>query len=149
MTWRGRLAIGVLVIAVIAAAAVWWLLRGEPEPAQESAAAAVAPDTAARAPDGVRIRVRVLNGTKTTGLARRGMQRLRDYGYDVVDFGTASASSEHTFIEVDASARAAGDRIARALGGGDVRERRAPSPHVDVTVVLGADWQPPPQPFRP
>ena len=41
-----------------------------------------------RAPDGVRIRVQVLNATKTRGLARRATMLLRDRGFDVVEMGT-------------------------------------------------------------
>lgn len=107
-------------------------------------------DPEARAPEGERIRVRVLNGAGKTGLARRGMQLFRDYGYDVVDYANAPAPSDTTIVEVDARTRAWSDRVARVLGGAVVvRERAAPLPYVDVTVTLGADWMPPAQPFRP
>lgn len=110
----------------------------------------VALDTAARAPQGERIRVRVLNGAGTAGLARRGMQLFRDYGYDVVDYANAPAPSDSTIVEVDPRTRAWSDRITRVLGGAVVvRERATPLPYVDVTVTLGADWKPPAQPFRP
>ncbi len=114
------------------------------------AATTVTLDPDARAPDGERVRVRVLNGAGTAGLARRGMQLFRDYGYDVVDYGNAPARSDSTVVEVDARTGAWSDRIARVLGGTVVvRERAVPLPYVDVTVTLGADWKPPTQPFRP
>ncbi len=113
-------------------------------------ASSVALDAEARAPEGERIRLRVLNGAGSAGLARRGMQLFRDYGYDVVDYANAPAPSDSTIVEVDARTRAWSDRVSRVLGGSVVvRERAAPLPYVDVTVTLGADWKPPAQPFRP
>src|SRR5829696_6065926 len=52
----------------------------------------------ARAPEGVRIRVEVLNTTKTHGLARRATQLLRDRGFDVVDVGTISPTIDTTIV---------------------------------------------------
>lgn len=107
-------------------------------------------DPDAHAPDSVRIRVRVLNGAGTAGLARKVTQLLRDYGYDVVDYATASEETDSTVIEVNAASRVWATSLQRALGGQvSVRERATPLPHVDVTVTLGVHWQPPPQPFRP
>lgn len=106
-------------------------------------------DTAAMAPAGERVRIRVLNGAGISGLARRGTQHLRDYGYDVVDYGNASGDAERTYVEVSAESERVGARVARALGVEDVRRADKPLAHVDVIVVLGSDWQPTSQPFRP
>ncbi len=107
-------------------------------------------DTAATAPAGERVRVRVLNGTETSGLARRGTFVLRDYGYDVVDYANAEdVPLTATTIEVAPGRLALGERIKRALGVGTVRAAPETLPYVDVIVVLGLDWKPPTQPFRP
>jgi hypothetical protein len=106
-------------------------------------------DTSALAPAGVRIRVQVLNATKTTGLARRATQRLRDLGYDVVDWNSRSEPATATLITVRPPARAWGERLQRALGTGTVSESATLSPYIDALVVLGPDWTPPAEPFRP
>src|SRR3954465_12746395 len=51
---------------------------------------------AARAPAGVRIKVEVLNGTKTRGLARRATLFLRDRGFDVGGSGADAAERAAT-----------------------------------------------------
>ncbi|HEX7941572.1 MAG TPA: LytR C-terminal domain-containing protein, partial [Gemmatimonadaceae bacterium] len=51
-----------------------------------------------RAPDGVRIRVQVLNTTKTRGLARRATRLLRDRGFDVVELGTVGPTMDTTLV---------------------------------------------------
>lgn len=106
-------------------------------------------DTSARAPDGVRVRVRVLNGSGRTGLARRATQHLRDHGYDVVDYRSAGNTTLLTEVQVTAATRVWGERVTKALARGTIRERAGSLGYVDVVVLLGHDWQPPPQSFRP
>jgi hypothetical protein len=143
--------IAAVVVAAVAGAGLWYV-RGANAGDERPAALPVSEivqDTSARAPEGVRIRVRVLNGTSTPGLARRGTQTLRDHGYDVVDYATATKPSDQTVIAVTASSREWGARIVRALGGGAVREQAESLPYADIVVTLGSDWKPPAQPFRP
>lgn len=104
----------------------------------------------ARAPEGVRIRVEVLNATKTRGLARRATQHLRDRGFDVVDVGTSPVQLDTTLV-LDRSRRPEWARlVADALGGGArVVERPDSSRYLDVTVQIGASWRPPAKPFNP
>lgn len=137
--------------AVLIGAALWYTLLYRNTETQFSAAGAFIQqmDSSALAPANIRVRVRVLNGTKTSGLARRATQRLRDHRYDVVDYATAQTPSAETIVEVGAESRSIGERVVRALGGGTVREVDKPPAHTDVLVILGNDWQPPPQPFRP
>lgn len=111
--------------------------------------APIAIDSAARAPEGTRVRVQVLNGSGRTGLARRATQQLRDHGYDVVDYRSQGDSSRVTEVLVTAATRAWGERVQKALGGGAVRERDGGLGYVDVVVLLGHDWKAPPQPLRP
>ncbi len=141
-----------LLVAAVAGAGLWYVRSvngGAERDADIPVVVEIVQDTSARAPQGVRIRVRVMNGTLIAGLARRGTQHLRDHGYDVVDYRTAAQPSRETVVEVVAESRDWGARIVRALGVGTVRERSEPLPHADVVVTLGSDWKPPAQPFRP
>jgi hypothetical protein len=102
-----------------------------------------------RAPDGVRIRVQVLNSTKVHGLARRATMLLRDRGFDVVETGTAAAQRDSTVV-LDLSGHPDwAQRVARIMGGTRVEARPDSSRYLDIAVVLGASWRPPTQPFYP
>ncbi|MFL5575372.1 MAG: LytR C-terminal domain-containing protein [Gemmatimonadaceae bacterium] len=103
----------------------------------------------ARAPEGTRIRVEVLNATKTRGLARRATLQLRDRGFDVVEVGTTARQSDSVVV-LDRSGHPEWARlVAQALGGGRVESRPDSSRYLDVTVLLGASWRPPAEPFYP
>ena len=102
-----------------------------------------------RAPAGVRVRVQVLNGTKTHGLAQQATTYLRDLGYDVVETGTV-VSSRDTTVVLDLSGHPAwASRIARALQPARVEARTDSSRYLDVAIVLGSAWRPPAEPFDP
>jgi hypothetical protein len=102
-----------------------------------------------RAPDSVRIRVQVLNGTSTRGLARRATMVLRDHGFDVVETGTLNESRDTTLV-LDLSGHPEwARRVARALGVARIESRADSSRYLDIAVVLGATWRPPAQPFYP
>ena len=104
---------------------------------------------AVRAPRGVRIKVEVANATRTRGLARRATRVLRDLGYDVVDIGTAPEQRDSTLV-LDRSGHPEWARlVAAALGGARVESRPDSSRYLDVTVLLGGAWVPPPDPFDP
>lgn len=104
---------------------------------------------AVRAPSGVRIKVEVANATRTRGLARRATRVLRDLGYDVVDIGTAPEQRDSTLV-LDRSGHPEWARlVAAALGGARVESRPDSSRYLDITVLLGAAWTPPPDPFDP
>jgi hypothetical protein len=103
----------------------------------------------ARAPAGVRIKVQVLNATRTRGLARRATMHLRDRGFDVVDVGT-DPNGRDSVLVLDRSGHPEWARlVARALGGGTVLARPDTSRYLDVTVLLGGSWRPPAEPFYP
>jgi hypothetical protein len=88
----------------------------------------------------------VLNGTTRRGLARLVTRLLRQGGIDVVYFGTATApeaaGTEILVRRGDDTAMAV--RVARALGAGKVRIAPAPERRVDLTIVIGKDYEPPP-----
>jgi hypothetical protein len=102
----------------------------------------------ARAPEGTRIKVEVLNGTRTTGLARRATRYLRDRGFDVVGSGTDSEPRATTVVYDRSSHPEWARLVGRALNA-PVVTRPDSSRYLDVTVILGADWRPPPLPFHP
>jgi len=103
----------------------------------------------ARAPRDTRIRVQVINATRTRGLARRATMHLRDRGFDVVETGTDSKTLDSTVV-LDRSGHPEWARlVARALGGARVEARPDSSRYLDVTVLLGASWRPPAEPFYP
>ena len=102
-----------------------------------------------RAPEGERIRVEVLNATRTRGLARRATQMLRDGGFDVVYTGTSAKPLDSTRV-IDRSGRPEWARlVADALGGAIVETQVDTSRYLDVTVLLGGSFRPPPNPFHP
>jgi len=101
------------------------------------------------APPNTRVRVEVINATRTRGLARRATRLLRDRGFDVVTYATSDALQDSTTV-LDRSNHPEWARlVGEALGGARVQARPDTSRYVDVTVVLGTTWRPPPQPFSP
>jgi hypothetical protein len=105
--------------------------------------------TDVHAPAGVRIKVEVLNATRMRGLGRRATLYLRDRGFDVVAFGTSPATRDTTLV-IDRSGHPAyAELVAQGLGGARVESHPDSSRYVDVSVLVGAGWRPPPQPFYP
>lgn len=167
MSWRRVVQLSGLAVSALFLAYAWFArdtlagaIGGAARANRQSAVAAdgyvpFVPDSAALAPDSVRIRVHVLNATRRSGMARRATQYLRDHGYDVVDYGSVTEvarggdEAATTLIEITPAFRPHSERIRRALGVGAIRDPSSPSPYVDVTVRIGRDWNPPPESFRP
>jgi hypothetical protein len=103
----------------------------------------------ARAPDGVRIRVEVLNATSTSGLARRATFHLRDRGFDVVASGNAREPRDSVLVLDRSGHPEWAQLVARAMGGAAVEARPDSSRYLDVTVLVGAAWRPPAESFNP
>jgi LytR cell envelope-related transcriptional attenuator len=90
-----------------------------------------------------RVRVEILNAGGRAGMAREATSFLRDVGFDVVDFGNAASFGADSTVVIDRSGRpAAAAAVARALGGVAVSEDPDPNLYIDVTVMLGGDWEP-------
>ena len=87
-----------------------------------------------------RLLVEVLNGSGRDGLARRVTRELRRRGLDVVNFGNG-AGAESTAVVLRRGDASAAERVRGALGQGRVRTEPDSLRRVDVTVVLGADFQ--------
>ena len=107
-------------------------------------------DSSFRAPVGVRVRVQVINTTRTRALARRATRVLRDHGYDVVEMSTGSAALDTTLVLDRSGHPAWAASVARLLGPAARSEARPDSSHyLDVTVLLGRMWRAPAEPLDP
>jgi len=138
-----RAAAGVVVL-LLAAGIVLTLRRPETRAPQ-----AVRQRVDAEAPAGVRIRVEVLNATRVRGLARRATMHLRDRGFDVVNVGTSRDTRDSTLVLDRSGHPEWAQLVAKALGGARVDRARDSSRYLDVTVLVGATWRPPAEPFYP
>jgi hypothetical protein len=105
-----------------------------------------APD---RAPGGTRVRVQVLNATASRGLAQRATDHLRDRGFDVVEIGNNRDRMDSTLVLDRSNHPDWARRVAAAMGGAQMLSRPDSSRYLDVTVLIGATWRPPTQPFHP
>lgn len=94
-----------------------------------------------------RVRVEVLNGGGHAGAAREATESLRELGFDVVFFGNAGTFDRDSSIVLDRMGRVERARdVADALGIRVVRTEPDSNLYLDVTVVLGRDWEPAPEP---
>lgn len=135
-----------LVLVLAGGGYVGWKRYGGADAFAADAATGDLPES--MVPAGVRIKVEVLNGTSTPGLARKATMFLRDRGFDVVETGNARDKREKTLV-LDRSGHAEwAALVARAMSA-DTEKRPDSTRFLDVTVILGADWRPPPLPFYP
>ena len=139
-----RLGIAAIVIVAIATLATFAVRSSGP-----AGSAPVIFRRGDRAPSDVRIRVEVLNATKTRGLARRATAYLRDRGFDVVATGTSSEALDSTLVLDRSNHPEWAALVAKSLGNARVESRPDSSRYLDVTVLLGASWRPPAEPFYP
>ncbi len=136
---------GRIILALLLVIGIAWV--GWRESRRQARLNSYAPADA-RAPEGTRIKVEVLNGTKTPGLAKRATRYLRDRGFDVVGSGTNSEARATTVVYNRSSHPEWARLVARALNA-TAANLPDSSRYLDVTVILGADWRPPPLPFHP
>lgn len=148
MTTRARWLVAALVVAIVGVGAAALTLRQHPTPVRATALGRLVTREVTAPPD-TRVRVEVINATKTSGLARRATRLLRDRGFDVVKYSTSSTTQDSTVV-VDVTGHPEWAKlVGQALGGARVEARPDTSRYVDVTVVLGSTWRAPPQPFSP
>lgn len=145
---RWLIAIVVALILTGGAGTLWW--RGTPSDGSGRRPARVLFTPEERAPDGVRIRVEILNATATPRLAQGATRLLRDRGFDVVATGNSPARRDSTLILDRTNHPEWARLVASVLGrSGAVELRPDTSRYVDVTVLLGADWRPPSNALHP
>ena len=137
----------ILLAVVVGGAGYYGWTRYEHARSPAPDAQAEAPVNA-KAPPGTRIKVEVLNATKTKGLARRATLFLRDRGFDVVAIGTAREQRE-TSLVIDRSKHPAWAQLIANAMGATVTSRPDSSRYVDATVLVGSSWSPPAKPFYP
>lgn len=87
------------------------------------------------------VRLRILNGVGTAGLAGRTATSLTDAGYVVADKGDAPSLAPKTTITYGPGQRAKAELVEAALAGPSVLREDATLKSVDVTLVLGADFR--------
>jgi hypothetical protein len=88
------------------------------------------------------IRVEVLNGTDINGLAKLVAERLKKRGFDVIEVGNAKEKLKRTVI-LDRKKQGCENArfVRRWVGRGEVQYFPDPSLIMDVSVILGEDFQ--------
>ena len=138
MEGRRRVVVVVVVVLVAGAAIAWAVSQLSSGPAgvgrRQSSVAGV---------DG-RVRVEVLNAGGVSGLAGSATDALRDGGFDVVYFGNATSFDRDSSVVLDrVGTIEAAQGVADVLGIRNVRSEPDSNLYLDVSVLLGRDWQPP------
>lgn len=148
MTRRAKWLAGAIAVAISGLAIAIFFVQRHPTPVRQTALGRLVTKEVT-APPNTRVRVEIINATKTRGLARRVTRLLRDRGFDVVTY-TTSPTTQDTTVVLDRTNHMEWARlVGQALGDARVVARPDTSRYVDVTVVLGTTWRPPPQPFSP
>ncbi|MEX2181041.1 MAG: LytR C-terminal domain-containing protein [Gemmatimonadaceae bacterium] len=137
----------ILLALVVGGVGIWAVRRDGDSSDRRTAAVGARP--ARVVPESLRIRVEVLNATTVRGLARRATFHLRDLGFDVVGSGNSAERLDSTVVLVRSGRQDWGDLAAAALGGARVEARPDSSRYLDLTILLGANWRPPPEAFHP
>ena len=144
------IAIVVALILTGGAGMLWWRGSSSSDDSGGSGRTLFAPQE--RAPEGVRIRVEVLNATATPRLAQSATRLLRDRGFDVVATGNNATRLDSTLV-LDRTNHPEWARLVASVlgrsGSGAVELRPDTSRYVDITVLLGAEWTPPAKAFYP
>jgi hypothetical protein len=138
LTARSALWVGAGVVIIVAATFVVRRLGHRP---------AAAPTTA-WTPLPHRVRVEVRNASNLSGAARTGRLLLQHAGLDVVQSGNADSAITANRILVRMGDTTGVGRIVEALGGADVVTEPDSSRLVDLTVILGRNFAPPPDRFN-
>lgn len=143
MKRRGVIALVVIVAGALAVSRI--IVMGPPGPPSLPRHASVL------IPAGTRVRVEVLNASTVRGLARRATMYLRDRGFDVVENGSATTAErrDSTLILDRTNHRQWAVLASGAMGGARIESRPDTLRDVDLTVLVGATWRPPPEPFYP
>jgi hypothetical protein len=80
---------------------------------------------------------------------RRAMQAMRDAGFDVVYFGNAKERSDSSVVLVRSGHPQWAALAAKTLQGARVESKPDTSRYLDLTILIGSRWVPPPDLFHP
>jgi hypothetical protein len=87
------------------------------------------------------IRIQVLNGCGTEGVAEEVASCLRDAGFDIVGTGNADAFDyQHTLVIDRCGSMDKAIKVGKVLQCEKVMVQRIAAPAGDVAVVVGSDW---------
>jgi LytR cell envelope-related transcriptional attenuator len=131
---RSRVAIAALVVVFLAVLAGVFVVRSSRlDVPYSSSGEPPAP--------GERVRVEVLNAGGVSGVARDVTDRLRDAGFDVVQWGNARTFDLDSTVVIDRVRRPDfAEAVANAMGIRNVLSEPDSNLYVDVSVLLGRDW---------
>lgn len=90
------------------------------------------------------IQLEVLNGCGVPGIATRFTDRLREYGFDVVESGNFDHFNvEKSFVISRSGQMENAHRVARAIGISEqhIIMESSPDFYLDVTLVIGSDFE--------
>lgn len=123
---------GLLIAGLVFATKAYW-------------APQTAPDVVPEAPQvSQNIRVEILNGCGTGGIATEVGQKLRDFGIDVMTLGNAENFNFPETIVIDRLGKIEYARqVAEVLGTPNVIQQKTPDPFriEEVTVIIGRDYR--------
>ena len=148
MSQKVRWVIAAVLLFGVSAAIAAFATRSKSTPVRETALGRLV-TREVTAPPNTRVRVEIINATKTSGLARRATRVLRDRGFDVVKYTTSDTMQDSTVVLDRTNHLEWAELVGKALGGARVAAKPDTLSYVDVTVVLGGNWRAPAQPFSP
>jgi LytR cell envelope-related transcriptional attenuator len=154
---RRRLRRRVLVIVLVVGSGVAWFgiarrnrtSRGMPSPVPTTTRSVQRPERIIG--DSLRITVEVVNATEVRGLGRQATAWLRDVGFDVVNTTTAPEKDrrDSSMVLFGSGHPEWAALAARSMGGARIEARPDSLRYIDLTVIVGRSWRPPPQTLYP
>ena len=143
------------VVLVAGAATAWLVVRGRHAASGTEAGARSSDERVERPPrvigDSLRITVEVVNATAVRGLGRQATAWLRDVGFDVVNTTTAAEKDrrDSSVVRYGTGHPEWAMIAAKAIGGARIEARPDSLRYLDLTVLVGRSWRPPPQTLYP
>jgi hypothetical protein len=144
--------VALLLLVGLVSLGIWrWRTPSAAPPVPGNADPAITARPKRIVPDSVRIKVEVVNATATRGLGRLATAWLRDQGFDVVSVLTSPEKDRRdSSLVLDRSGHPEWAALAaQAIGGARVESRPDSLRYLDLTVLIGRAWRPPPQTLYP
>ena len=86
------------------------------------------------------IKVEVINGTGTSGNLQEAVDALKEAGYNVTRTGTTNTTTKTVIMNKKNIGDAVLEGIEQTLNAGTVQDSESSSSKVDVTIILGRDY---------